>query len=61
MLRRVRVTIFAVLNVSVGLIIQHAKSMLRTVLTSLVCLAVPYYEYFNCLTNGTIFGGEKSY
>jgi len=38
----------------VALIIQHAKRMLRTVLTSLSCLAVTYY--FNYLINGTIFG-----
>jgi hypothetical protein len=40
--------------VSVALVIQHIKRMRRTVLSSAVCLALPYFLYY--LINGTIFG-----
>jgi hypothetical protein len=51
-LRRVRVTIVAVekQNVlhyecaSVALVIQHAKRMRRIILSSVACLAVPYFS-----------------
>ena len=43
--------------VSVALVIQHAKRMRRIILSSVACLAVPYFSHY--LINGTIFG--KSY
>jgi hypothetical protein len=61
---RVRVTIVAVEKaisitysecVSVALVIQHAKRMRRIILSSVACLAVPYF-FPHYLINGTIFG-----
>ena len=51
-LRRVRVTTVAVqkhevlhiLSVCVALVIQHAKRMHRIILSSVSCLAVPYFS-----------------
>ena len=42
--------------VFVALGIQHAKRMRRIVLSSVACLAVPYF-FPHYLINGTIFGG----
>jgi hypothetical protein len=39
---------------SAVLIIQHAESMRRIILSSVACLAVPYFSHY--LINGTIFG-----
>jgi len=40
--------------VSVALVIQHAKRMRHIVLSSVACLAVPYFPHY--LINGTAFG-----
>ena len=39
----------------VALVIQHAKRMRRIVLSSVACLAVPYF-FFPYLIKGMIFG-----
>jgi hypothetical protein len=64
-MRRVRVTIVAVekqkvlhiLSVSVALVIQHAKRMRPILLSSVACLAVPYFPHY--LISGTIFGKRE--
>jgi len=40
--------------VSVALVIQHAKCMYPIILSSVACLAVPYFYIY--LTNSTIIG-----
>jgi len=40
--------------VSVALAIQHAKRIRRIILSTVICLAVPYFLLY--LNNGTIFG-----
>jgi len=63
-LRRVRVTIFAVYKqyvthyecVSVALFTQLAKRMCRFIFSSVACMAVRIFPRY--LINGTIFGGR---
>jgi hypothetical protein len=43
--------------VSVVLVIQHAERMHRIILSSVACLAVPYFSTY--FINGTIFGGKN--
>jgi len=45
-------------GVFVALVIPHATSMRRNILSSVVCLAVLYFFSHN-LTNGTNFGKKK--
>jgi hypothetical protein len=42
---------------SVVLIIQHAMRMCSIILSSVACLALPYFPHY--LINGTIFGKKK--
>jgi len=69
--RRVRATIFAVekqlvqhyifrVSVSVALVIHHAKRMLRTVLSSVACLTLPYFSTLQYPINGIIFDTKKN-
>ena len=65
-LRRVRVTTVDMKKekkthseyMSVALAIQYSLRMHRIILSSVTCLALPYFSAY--LINGTIFG-EKSY
>jgi hypothetical protein len=43
--------------VLVPLVIQHAQRMRRMILSSVACLAVPYFFFSVYLINGTSFGG----
>ena len=43
--------------VSVALVNQHAKSMHRSILSSVACLALPYFSHY--LINGTILVKKK--
>ena len=44
--------------VSIALVMQHAKSMRPTLLSSVICLAMPYNSIFFFFTDGTTFGKE---
>ena len=43
--------------VSVALVIQRTKRMRLVILSSVACLAVPYFSHY--LKNATIFGGKN--
>ena len=44
---------------SVAIVIEHAKLMSRTILSSVACPAVPVFSHY--LINGTMFGDINYY